>query len=206
MSDKNAVQGAGWPQDWLRKPYIDDVFGSVDDLPRSGRSGPILGAEGLRYAMDAMRRKGKRIGGFTTWDFNEPWTNGAGSYMVDYDGRPLMNYDFVKQALSPVSLSLQYDSVPIQPRPGPAGGTFPHQRRPAIRRRTANGTGWPGTGVAVIRQDEGTASIDPLETKSLAPSNFKPPQKTAFGPVFLEFRLLKTHAEICWANDCIFLV
>ena len=35
-----------------------------------------------------------------SWNYNQPWPNGAGSYMVDYDGCPLMNYDFVKQALA----------------------------------------------------------------------------------------------------------
>lgn len=45
----------------------------------------------------------------------EPWPNGAGSFMVDYDGRPLMNYYFTKQALSLVSLSLKYDSLLFDP-------------------------------------------------------------------------------------------
>ena len=72
---------------------------------------PVLRRRGAALRIDALRRKGKRIGGMTNWDFNEPWPNGAGSYLVDYDGRTLMNYDFFKQALAPISLSLRYDSV-----------------------------------------------------------------------------------------------
>ena len=180
---KNVVcKGAGRPQDWLGKPYIDEVFGSLNDLPNLVEAGQFLGAEGLRYAMDALRRKGKRIGGFTSWDFNEPWTNGAGSYLVDYDGRPLMNYDFVKQALKPVSLSLCYDSILYRPDKGIQAELFLTSDAP----QAVAGLRWKwlardrrGT---VILRGEGDASIEPREAKSLAKLNLKPPIATAYGP------------------------
>ena len=43
-------------------------------------------AEGLRYAFDALRRKGRRIGGMTNHCYSEPWPNAAGSGLVDFDG------------------------------------------------------------------------------------------------------------------------
>ena len=109
--------------------------GRREDLEQIVRGGQFLGAEGLRYAMDALRRKGAALGGgFMSWDYNEPWPNGAGSYMVDYDGRPLMNYDFVKQALAPVSLSLQYDSLLYDPAVGVKAELWITSDAPAGRR------------------------------------------------------------------------
>ena len=54
----------------------------------------------------------------TSWVLNEPWPNGGGPYLVDYDGRPLMNYGFMKQALAPVSLSLRHSSNLYDPAAG----------------------------------------------------------------------------------------
>ena len=98
---KNITYAVFRPDYWLGKPQIDRVFGRPDNLPDMVQAGQFIGAEGLRYEIDALRRKGKRLGGFTSFDYNEPWTNGAGSYLVDYDGRTLMNYDFYKQAVAP---------------------------------------------------------------------------------------------------------
>ena len=186
---KNAVQGAFGLQDWLYKPRIDDVFGKLDDLPPLVEAGQFLGAEQMRYAMDALRRKGKRIGGFTNWDFNEPWTNGAGSYMVDYDGQPLMVYDFVRQALAPVSLSLCYDSILYRLEKGVQAELFLTSDAP----QTVAGLRWKwlardrrGT---VCLHGEGEASIKPLETKSLTKIDLKPPKSTAYGPFFVELYL-----------------
>ena len=109
---KNVFWGAALKENWLHKEITERLFGPLAGLEQLVPAGQFLGAEGLRYAMDALRRKGPALGGgFMSWDYNEPWPNGAGSYMVDYDGRPLMNYDFVNQALAPVSLSLKYPSL-----------------------------------------------------------------------------------------------
>ena len=115
---KNVVSSVFDSHFWLLKPTIEALFGRQEDLADLVEAGQFLGAEGLRYAVDALRRRGRRIGGFTTWDFNEPWLNGAGSFQVDHDGRPLMNYDFIKQALAPVALSLKYDSLLYDPQSG----------------------------------------------------------------------------------------
>ena len=108
---KNAVQAVFASSMWFGLDITERFFGKADDLEMAVKAGQFLGAEGVRYSMDALRAKGKNMGGFTSWDYNEPWPNGAGSFMIDYDGRPLMMYYFVKQALAPVSLQLKYDSL-----------------------------------------------------------------------------------------------
>ena len=186
---KNVVQAVFSPEHWLLKSRIESLFGSIDNLPDLVRAGQFLGAEGLRYACDSNRRAGASMGGFTTWDFNEPWPNGAGSYLVDYDGRPLMNYDFFKQALAPLALSLKYDSLFYEPDIGVRAELYlvsdaPH---PAANLRWK----WLARDQRgqVFARDEGTASIAPLEVKSLGAVSLQPPPKTAFGPLFVELRL-----------------
>ncbi len=185
---KNIVQAVFEPDYWLRKTFLEDVFGSFDNLPEMVAAGQFYGAEGLRYAIDAMRRKGRRIGGLTTWDFDEPWPNGAGSYLVDYDGRPLMNYDFFKQAIAPVSLSLRYDSVFYDPRTGIAAELFLTSDAPQNANVKWRWLARDRRG-QVLDHGDGTASIQPIQVKSLGPIRVKPPAETAYGPLFLELRL-----------------
>ncbi|MCY2990180.1 MAG: discoidin domain-containing protein [Planctomycetota bacterium] len=185
---KRGVRAIG-PYNWLNMNILEDVFGPFDGLRELVEAGQFYGADGVRYMVDAYRRNGSRIGGLTTWMFNEPWPNAAGSYQVDYDGRPKMMHDFMKQAVAPISLSLKYDS-PFYPlergmkvelfltsdAPQPAADL--HWKWLARDRR--------GT---VFARSEGTAAIAPLEVKSLGEVTLTSPAKTVFGPIFMELRL-----------------
>ena len=143
-----------------------------------------------------MRRGGQRIGGMTTWDFNEPWPNAAGSCLIDYDGRPKMMYDFLKQAMAPISLSLKYDTPFYPLDTGMKVELFlisdAPQRAENLRwkwlARDRRGT--------VFAQNAGTASISPLEVQSLGEVQLKPPAKTIFGPLFMELRLEDAHGRL----------
>ena len=184
---KRGVRAIG-PYNWLNKNVIEDVFGPCESLEEFVEAGQFYGADGLRYMMDALRRGGQRIGGMTTWDFNEPWPNAAGSYLVDYDGRPKMMYDFLKQAMAPISLSLKYDTPFYPLDTGMKVEVFlisdAPQRAENLRwkwlARDRRGT--------VFAQNEGTASISPIEVQSLGEVQLKPPAKTIFGPIFMELR------------------
>ena len=185
---KRTVRAIG-PFNWLNKNNLDDVFGPFDGLADMIQAGQFYGAEGLRYATDFIRRNGKRTGGLTTWQLNEPWPNGAGSYLVDYDGRTMMAYDFLKQAIAPITLSLEYESVFYSLKKGIKAELFltsdAPQRVKDLRwrwlARDRRGT--------VFAQKEGAASIDPIEVQSLGDVTLMPPAKTIFGPVFMELRL-----------------
>jgi hypothetical protein len=217
---KNAAWGAVLPQNWLHKEINERVFGPAgsekgtgpigaqhpsdrsgkldpspfpspdDGLEQIVKGGQFLGAEGLRYAMDALRRKGPAMGGgFMSWNYNEPWPNAAGSYMVDYDGRPLMNYDFVRQALAPLSLSLQYDSLLYDPATGVKAELWIVSDAP----QPVQGLRWQWLARdrrgQVFARDLGTAAIGPQEAKRLGTLELKPPAKTALGPIFVEMML-----------------
>ncbi|MCY3833966.1 MAG: hypothetical protein OXG85_13200 [Chloroflexi bacterium] len=160
---KNIAQAVFTKQHWLLEPIMNSFFGPLDSLPTMLEAGQYLGAHGLRYAVDALRRRGRRLGGLMTWVLNEPWPNGGGPYHVDYDGRPLMIYDFLKQALAPISLSLRSGSNLYDPDTGLDADLWlvsdAPEPAPDLRWR------WlvrDGSGRA-LAQAEGGASIEPIE-------------------------------------------
>jgi beta-mannosidase len=186
---KNVVQAAFTPLYWLMKPVIQELFGPMDDLQTLVEAGQFIGAEGLRYAYDELRRKGKRIGGITSWDFNEPWTNGAGSYLVDYDGRTVMKYDFVRQALAPVSLTLRYNSILYDPAKGLNAALFLTSDAPTpVTDLSWQWVARDRRGV-VITQAKGSSPVLPQQAIPLAQLNIKPPAQTALGPIVVELQL-----------------
>jgi beta-mannosidase len=185
----NGYKAAFTDIDWLYEPWIVAAFGLLDNLHDFVSAGQYYGAEGLRYIYDALRRKGKRIGGFTNHTFSEPWPNAAGSYMVDYDGRPLMNYDFLKQALAPISLSLKIDSCLYTPATGIQAELFLVSDAPkATAGLRAKWVARDRKG-AVFDHGESSASIAPLEVKSLGTITLHPPKETTGGLVLLELHL-----------------
>ena len=186
---KNVVQAVFSPAHWLLKGRIDSAFGALDNLPCLVEAGQFLGAEGLRYATDALRRKGRHLGGFTTWDFNEPWPNGAGSYLVDYDGRPLMNYDFFRQALAPVSLSLKYDSILYDPAAGIQLEVWLASDAPAAAKNLQWQLLARDRRGKVFDHAQGAAAINPWEASLLQAIHLTPPKETASGPIFVEMQL-----------------
>ena len=60
-------------------------------------------------------RRSPKLANITSHCFSEPCPNLAGSYLVDYDGRTLLNYDFLKQALAPISMSLALKTLCLIP-------------------------------------------------------------------------------------------
>jgi hypothetical protein len=184
----NAIKAVGGDS-WLFKSRIEAAFGPLDNLHDLIAAGQYYGAEGLRYIYDGLRRKGKRIGGMTNHDYSEPWPNAAGSYMVDYDGRTLMNYDFLRLALAPVSLSLQVESCLYTPESGIQAELFLVSDAPKeAAGLRAKWLARDRTGF-VFARGEKTGSIAPLEVKSLGKITLHPPQKTIGGPVLVELKL-----------------
>ena len=164
---KNLAQAVFTKEHWLLKSILDSLFGPIATLEALVKAGQYLGAHGLRYAVDALRRRGTRIGGITTWVFNEPWPNGGGPNLVDYDGRPLMTYDFQKQALAPLSLSLKHASNLVDPAAGLDVELWLVSDAPEPARDLRwswllrNATG------RVLARHEGGASINPIQAVRL---------------------------------------
>ncbi len=175
---------------WLGLPYIDATFGKALELPDALLAGQFLGAETLRYAMDSLRRMGGKNGGFTSWNFTEPWSNLAGSFQVDYDGKTLMNYDFAKQAISPLALSLRYDSLFYDPDEGVRASLWISSDRPGpVKDLRWKWTARDRRG-GILAQKNGVVSVvESMEVLKLDDLAIAPDLRTRFGPVFVELRL-----------------
>ncbi|MBT3274190.1 MAG: hypothetical protein HN368_13615 [Spirochaetales bacterium] len=201
---KNAVSAVFDRDFWLCKGTIERLFGELDDLEMLIRCGQFIGAEGVRYMMDALRAKGGRVGGFTSWDYNEPWPNGAGSFMIDYDGRPLMMYHFVKQALAPVSLQLRHEGIEYSFY----GDTFADLLLVSDAPEKLMGLTWKWTARArngeVFGSGTGKAEISPLDVMALAQIRVNPPQALISGPVIVELVLSNSTGQVISERFCVF--
>lgn len=193
---KNVMQAAFSPLDWLYKPVIEGYFGPLAGPADLIKAGQYIGADSLRYFVDELRRKGRKIGGLTTWDYNEPWPNGAGSFLVDHDGEPLMNYYFVKEALAPVSLTLRYPSNLYDPSKAPAMGLWLTSDAPQVVADIHwKWTARDRTG-KVLGRDTGVASIRPGEARKLRELILPLRPETALGPIVVELHAVDSRGHI----------
>lgn len=201
---KNALNAVFDTDYWLRPSVIERFFGKLDNLEMTIKGGQYLAGEGMRYAIDALRARGKRIGGFTSWDYNEPWPNGAGSYVIDYDGRPVMMYRFMQEALEPVALQLKYDSIFYSLfRDNIATlrivADIPERLENlhwAYTQRDRRGN--------VYGQGSGMVSIDSQEVIELCELKINPPQNMGYGPAFIELSLKNSKGDLLAQREYVF--
>lgn len=201
---KNALNAVFDSDYWLRPSVIERFFGHLDDLEMTIKGGQYLAGEGIRYAIDALRARGRKIGGFTTWDYNEPWPNGAGSYVIDYDGRPVMMYRFMQEALEPVALQLRYDSIFYSAFEENYAtlrivSDVPCEQndfRWSCIQRDRRGN--------VYEENSGVVSIDNQEVKELCTIRINPPMAMYLGPVFVELTLKDADGKLMARREYIF--
>ena len=77
-------------------------------------SSQFMQAEGLKYAVEANRRRAFQNVGSIIWQFNEPWPNVSGTNLVDYYGVPKLAYYSVKAAFRDAYPSMRYDKLVYQ--------------------------------------------------------------------------------------------
>ena len=178
---KNATRAVFSSEHWLVKKRIETVFGPLDNLAEVIAAGQYLGADGLRYIYDELRRKGKRLANITSHCYSEPHPNLAGSYLVDYDGRTLMNYDFLKQAITPISLSLRIGDAFYKPAIGVEAELSLVSDAP----QPVSGIRWSwlarDRNGKVFNRGSGVADLQPLEVKLLGKLNLKLSDQEAAG-------------------------
>ncbi len=109
------------------------LFGEIGDLRELCDLSQYLQAEGIRYAVEAHRRRAKTTKpavlapgevfapeaqenvGSIVWQINEPWPNVACTSMVDYYGNPKLAMLFWRDAQTPFRLTLRYDRLVWKP-------------------------------------------------------------------------------------------
>jgi beta-mannosidase len=101
--------GAWWVWDERWRTFWGDI--EALSLPQLVRATQFIQAEGLRYAVEANRRRWPRHSGSFPWQFNEPYPMAACTSAVDYFGQPKPVYYAVARAYAPVSVTAQFDRI-----------------------------------------------------------------------------------------------
>ena len=98
--------------DWWDTTERDNaIFGEPKDIFEKIRRSQFLQAEGLRYAVEANRRRAFQNSGSIIWQANELFPNFSCTSLIDYYGYKKPAYDSVKKAFAPLNVSLKYDKL-----------------------------------------------------------------------------------------------
>jgi beta-mannosidase len=93
---------------WVKRPAWGAAFGEITDVPTLVRATQYLQADGLRYALEADRRRKFQNSGTLPWQFNEPYPMAACTSAVDYYGQPKPAYYAVARSYAPVLVSAKF--------------------------------------------------------------------------------------------------
>ncbi len=83
-------------------------FGAIPTIEQFSDCSQWIQAEGLRFILEANRRRKFQNSGSIIWQFNEPWPNVSCTNLVDYYGEQKMAYYWARNAYSPYHVSLDY--------------------------------------------------------------------------------------------------
>lgn len=93
---------------WINEPLVQYVFGGIETIPELSRASQFLQAEGLRYALEANRRRAFQNSGSIPWQFNESYPNAWCTAAVDYYARPKAAYYTVSRAFAPLTVTASF--------------------------------------------------------------------------------------------------
>ena len=88
-----------------------NFFGEILGISEFSDCSQWIQAEGLRFIVEANRRRQFNNSGSIIWQFNEPWPNTSCTCVMDYYGEAKMAYYWVKNAYEPVAASLDYKKL-----------------------------------------------------------------------------------------------
>ena len=95
---------------WVKAAMWRETFGDISDIERLVRATQLTQADGLRYALEADRRRKYQNSGTLPWQFNEPYPMAACTSAVDYYGQPKPVYYAVAHAYEPVHVSARFET------------------------------------------------------------------------------------------------
>ncbi len=96
---------------WVQRGMWDQVYGELGDVKSYLLATQFIQYDGLRYALEADRRRKYHNSGTLPWQFNEPYPMAACTSAVDYYGQPKPAYYAVAQAYEPVHISARFDGL-----------------------------------------------------------------------------------------------
>lgn len=90
---------------WINESIVQASFSGLSNLEELVCASQFLQAEGLRYAIEANRRRSPRNSGTIPWQMNESYPNGYCTAAVDFYGRPKPAYYAVARAYRPIVIT-----------------------------------------------------------------------------------------------------
>jgi beta-mannosidase len=87
---------------WNQSPMREQVFGEIGDIVTLQRATQMMQAEGLRYAIEANRRRWPQNSGSLPWQFNEPYPMATCTSAIDYHEQARPVYYAVAKAYEPI--------------------------------------------------------------------------------------------------------
>ncbi|WP_214627441.1 glycoside hydrolase family 2 protein [Paenibacillus agaridevorans] len=93
---------------WDTRQRDEQFFGPMKDLSQFAKCSQWIQAEGLRYIVEANRRRKFENSGSIIWQLNEPWPNVSCTCLVEYYGEAKMAYYWTRLAFAPLHASLDY--------------------------------------------------------------------------------------------------
>lgn len=85
------------------------IFGVPDTLEEQVLHSQAVQAEGLRYALEANRRRAFQNSGSIIWQANECFPNVSSTALIDFYMQPKPVLEQVRKAFAPLNISLKYD-------------------------------------------------------------------------------------------------
>lgn len=106
--DKDPVwrHHGGW---WDTADRDKEIFGEPETLEQQVARSQFIQAEGLRYAIEANRRRAFENSGSIIWQANELYPNVASTSLLDYRIEPKPVYYQISKAFAPLNVSIKYD-------------------------------------------------------------------------------------------------
>ena len=96
---------------WVKEKVWKEAFGDFDNIEEAQKATQFLQADGLRYAIEADRRRQFHTSGTLPWQFNEPYPMAGCTSAVDYFAEPKPVYYTVKRAYQPLTVTAKFDSL-----------------------------------------------------------------------------------------------
>lgn len=166
---------------WVKERVWREVFGGpFVDIETAVRATQFIQADGLRYAVEADRRRAFHNGGSMPWQFNEPFPMAACTSAVDYYAEPKPHYYTVARAYRPLALSARYNTLALggeqnfQAEIWAANSGSRQEGALVVRALTLDGS-------ELSRQEQ---TVELPENRSLALASFSFPTQNISGALF----------------------
>lgn len=105
------------------------IFGDRDSMEQLVKCSQWMQAEGLRFILEANRRRKFHNSGSIIWQMNEPWPNIFCTSLADFYLEPKMAYYWSKNAFADLAVSLDYPKLDYQSGERFCGGVYVGKER-----------------------------------------------------------------------------